>query len=177
MDTIFAVKTRPRWNIATKLTSCSNPTFDESSVVPSTPRPRPSIRRTGRKDINVDPSESASKSGLRILCRATDASFPRTQTQRSYALRKPKRHQPPSTPDIPTPKKGSQSWGVGGGDLLRLRTRAGRLTTAKSALIKILYLRGAPKLGRRRRSCAARSGVATPSGCEAYPISSRRSRG
>jgi hypothetical protein len=43
--------------------------FDESSVVPSTPCPRPSTRNTGREDIKVDLSESAFESGLRILCR------------------------------------------------------------------------------------------------------------
>ena len=141
--------------------------FDESSVVPSTPRPRPSTRRTGRKDINVDPSESASESGLRILCRAlmpVSLGHRRSGATRSA---NPK-HTTPLHPGHLKTKEGETVVGVGGG--ICCVFGRGREGSPRQNPLSSRYLRGAPKLGRRRRSCAARSGVATPSGCEAYPF-------
>ncbi|KAH9979287.1 hypothetical protein BGW80DRAFT_1523344 [Lactifluus volemus] len=71
----------------------------ESFVVPSIPRPLPSTRHPGRKNIEMDPSEHADA--------AAELRAPH-----------PKNPIPPSAPDIPRPgngMEGSQSWGLQGG--------------------------------------------------------------
>jgi hypothetical protein len=91
--------------------------FDEPSMVPSTPRPSLPTPHTGRKHIKADPSESAFESGLRILYAEHRCHFPSDTVQDTAELRAP-RHKntlPPSTPNIPRSRKGMESRGLQGG--------------------------------------------------------------
>jgi hypothetical protein len=68
--------------------------FDESSMVFSTPRLRPSTRYPGRKDMNVDPLEGAFESRLRILGRALMPRYHRCGHRGATRSASPKRNPP-----------------------------------------------------------------------------------
>jgi hypothetical protein len=148
----------------TKVEHC-DPVFESfdqssssSSMVPSTPRRRrPPTWHTGRKDIKVDPSESAFFESGRtenIICRSTDATFlSDTDTAELRAPRK-KNATPPSTPDIPRPRKGMESRGLQGGSTAPSdageETRRGDIRARRSTSAELEAARLGVELQRRR---------------------------